>query len=69
MSVKFVMLLSNLDAIKEEIIKSSSLGKPRMQVSMSILLLWQTSLDRQMPQAINTGIDTTTQDKVDPYLN
>jgi ribose transport system substrate-binding protein len=58
-----------LDAIKEGIIESSSSSKPRMQGSMSILLLWQASLGMQIPQAIDTGIDVITQDNVDQYLN
>ena len=58
-----------LDAIKEGIIESSSSSKPRMQGSMSILLLWQASLGMQIPQAIDTGIDVITQDNVDQFLN
>jgi ribose transport system substrate-binding protein len=58
-----------LDAIKEGIIESSSSTKPRMQGSMSILLLWQASLGMQIPQAIDTGIDVITQDNVDQYLS
>jgi len=58
-----------LDAIKEGIIDSSSSTKPRMQGSMSILLLWQASLGMQIPQAIDTGIDIITQDNVDQYLS
>ncbi len=37
-----------LDAIQEGIIESSSSSKPRMQGSMSILLLWQASLGMQI---------------------
>jgi ribose transport system substrate-binding protein len=58
-----------LDAIKEGVIESSSSSKPRMQGSMSILLLWQASLGMQIPQAIDTGIDVITQHNVDQYLN
>jgi ribose transport system substrate-binding protein len=58
-----------LDAIKEGIIESSSSSKPRMQGSMSILLLWQASLGMQIPQAIDTGIDVITKDNVDQYLS
>ena len=57
-----------LDAIKEGVIESSSATIPRMQGSMSILMLWQASLGIQMPQAIDTGIDVITQDNVDRYL-
>jgi ribose transport system substrate-binding protein len=58
-----------LDAIKEGVIESSSATKPRMQGSMSILMLWQASLGVQIPQLIDTGIDVITQDNVDQYLS
>lgn len=57
-----------LKAIKEGVIESSSATIPRMQGSMSILMLWQASLGFQMPQAIDTGIDVITQENVDRYL-
>jgi len=57
-----------LDAIKEGVIESSSATKPRMQGSMSVLMLWQASLGVQLPQAIDTGIDVITQENVDIYL-
>jgi len=57
-----------LDAIKEGVIESSSSTIPRMQGSMSVLMLWQASLGVQMPQAIDTGIDVITQENVDRYL-
>jgi ribose transport system substrate-binding protein len=57
-----------LDAIKEGVIESSSATIPKMQGSMSILMLWQASLGVQMPQAIDTGIDVITQENVDIYL-
>jgi ribose transport system substrate-binding protein len=57
-----------LDAIKEGVIESSSATIPRMQGSMSVLMLWQASLGVQMPQAIDTGIDVITQQNVDRYL-
>jgi len=57
-----------LDAIKEGIIESSSATIPKMQGSMSILMLWQASLGIQMPKAIDTGIDVITQENVDRYL-
>jgi ribose transport system substrate-binding protein len=57
-----------LDAIKEGVIESSSATIPRMQGSMSILMLWQASMGIKMPQAIDTGIDVITQDNVDIYL-
>lgn len=58
-----------LDAIKEGVIESSSATIPKMQGSMSVLMLWQASLGVQMPQAIDTGIDVITQENVDIYLD
>lgn len=57
-----------LDAIKEGVIDASSATKPRMQGSMSVLMLWQASLGVQLPQAIDTGIAVITRDNVDSYL-
>lgn len=57
-----------LDAIKEGVIDSSSSTIPRMQGSLSVLMLWQASLGVQLPQAIDTGIDVITQENVDKYL-
>ncbi len=57
-----------LDAIKEGVIDSSSATIPKMQGSMSVLLLWQASLGVQLPQSIDTGIDVITQENVDSYL-
>ena len=58
-----------LDAIKEGVIESSSASIPKMQGSMSVLMLWQASLGVQMPRAIDTGIDVITQENVDRYLD
>lgn len=57
-----------LDAIKEGVIESSSATIPKMQGSMSVLMLWQASMGVQLPQAIDTGIDMITQENVDRYL-
>lgn len=57
-----------LDAIKQGVIDSSSATIPKMQGSMSVLMLWQASLGVQIPQAIDTGIDVITQENVDRYL-
>ena len=57
-----------LDAVKEGVIESSSATIPRMQGSLSILMLWQASLGVRMPQAVDTGIDVITQENVDRYL-
>ena len=57
-----------LEAIKEGVIESSSATIPKMQGSMSILMLWQASLGVQIPQAIDTGIDVITPENVDRFL-
>ncbi|CAE6703859.1 substrate-binding domain-containing protein [Candidatus Nitrotoga fabula] len=57
-----------LDAIKEGVIDSSSATIPKMQGSISVLMLWQASLGVQIPQAVDTGIDVITQENVDSYL-
>jgi ribose transport system substrate-binding protein len=57
-----------LDAIDEGVIEASSATIPRMQGSMSILMLWQATLGVQLPQAIDTGIDVITREKANKYL-
>jgi ribose transport system substrate-binding protein len=57
-----------LEAIKEGILESSSSSIPRMQGSMSILMLWQASLGVQLPRKIDTGIDVITAENVDHFL-
>lgn len=57
-----------LEAIRDGIIESSSATIPRMQGSMSVLMLWQASLGIQLPQAIDTGIDVITQENVTNFL-
>ena len=49
-----------LEAIKEGILESSVSTIPRMQGSMSVLMLWQASMGIQIPQRIDTGIDVIT---------
>jgi ribose transport system substrate-binding protein len=58
-----------LEAIKEGVIESSVSTIPRMQGSMSILMLWQASLGIQIPRRIDTGIDVITQENVDSFLS
>jgi ribose transport system substrate-binding protein len=57
-----------LEAIKEGVIDSSSATIPRMQGSMSILMLWQASLGVEIPPVIDTGIDVITHENVDIFL-
>jgi len=58
-----------LEVIKEGVIESSVSTIPRMQGSMSILMLWQASIGIQIPQKIDTGIDVITQENVDSFLS
>jgi ribose transport system substrate-binding protein len=57
-----------LDAIKEGVIEASSATIPKMQGSMSVLMLWHASLGVQLPRAIDTGIEVITQENVDLFL-
>jgi len=57
-----------LEAIKEGVLESSSSTIPRMQGSMSILMLWQAALGVQIPRKIDTGIDVITQENIDHFL-
>jgi ribose transport system substrate-binding protein len=57
-----------LEAVKEGVIDSSSATIPRLQGSMSILMLWQASVGLRTPQSVDTGIDLVTQENVDAFL-
>ena len=57
-----------LNAIKEGVIDSSSATIPRMQGSMSVLMLWQASLGVPLPRTIDTGIEVITRGNVDAYV-
>lgn len=57
-----------LEAVKEGVIDSSWATIPKLQGSMSILMLWQVSIGLRTPQSIDTGIDLITQDNVDAFL-
>jgi len=58
-----------LEAIKEGIIESSVSTIPRMQGSMSVLMLWQSTLGVQVPHMVDTGIDVITNENVDNFLS
>ena len=58
-----------LEAIEEGVIESSVSTIPRMQGSVSILMLWQASLGVEIPRKIDTGIDVITQENVDSFLS
>lgn len=57
-----------LEAVKEGVIEASSATNPKMQGSMSVLMLWQASLGVGLPQAVDTGIDVITRENVDSFL-
>ena len=57
-----------LDAIEDGVIQASSATIPRVQGSMSILMLWQATLGVQLPQAIDTGIDLITRETVNQFM-
>jgi ribose transport system substrate-binding protein len=57
-----------LEAVKAGILDSSASTIPAMQGSMSILMLWQTSLGVPIPQRVDTGIDLITPENVDSFL-
>jgi len=57
-----------LEAVKAGILESSASTIPAMQGSMSILMLWQTSLGVPIPQRVDTGIDLITPENVDSFL-
>ena len=57
-----------LNAIKEGVIDSSSATIPKMQGSMSILMLWQASLGIPTPPLIDTGVVLITQENIDRFL-
>lgn len=69
--VKFVSMdgiLPILEAIRDGVIDSSSATNPRMQGSMSVLMLWQATLGVKLPRLIDTGIDLITQENVREFI-
>jgi ribose transport system substrate-binding protein len=58
-----------LESVKKGNLHSSSATIPRMQGSMSVLMLWQASLGMQIPKTVDTGIDVITKDNVDEFLS
>ena len=57
-----------LIAIKDGVINSSAASNPKMQGSMSILMLWQAFLGICTPRIIDTGVELITQENIDRYL-
>lgn len=54
--------------IKDGVINSSVASLPKMQGSMSILMLWQATLGISTPPLIDTGVELITQENIDRYL-
>ena len=54
--------------IKDGVINSSVASMPKMQGSMSILMLWQATLGISTPPLIDTGVELITQENIDRYL-
>lgn len=57
-----------LNDIKDGVINSSAATMPKMQGSMSILMLWQATLGISTPPLIDTGVVLITQENIDRYL-
>ena len=57
-----------LDAIKDGVINSSAASIPKLQGSMSILMLWQAFLGISTPPLIDTGVVLISQENIDKYL-
>ena len=64
--------MDSLKPIAEEVkggtLDSSSASVPKMQGSMSILMLWQASLGVDIPQTIDTGIEMVTKENADKFI-
>lgn len=61
-------LKSILEVVKDGTLQATSSTIPKMQGSMSILMLWQASLGVSIPEKIDTGILVIDKDNVDKYL-
>ncbi|MDR4889552.1 substrate-binding domain-containing protein [Fredinandcohnia sp. QZ13] len=57
-----------LEEVKGGVLSASSATIPRMQGSMSILMLWQAAIGVDIPKTIDTGIDVVTPENVDDFL-
>ncbi|MHB8064789.1 MAG: substrate-binding domain-containing protein [Ruminiclostridium sp.] len=57
-----------LEAVKEGVLESSSASIPRMQGSMSLLVMYQASMGLRTPKSVDTGIDLITPENVDSFL-
>ena len=57
-----------VQAVKDGTLDSSSSTIPKMQGSMSVLMLWQASLGVKIPKTVDTGIDIITKDNAAKFL-
>lgn len=58
-----------LETIRDGVLDSTSATVPQVQGSMSILMLWQSTLGIIIPKTVDTGIDVITKDNVAKYLD
>lgn len=69
--VKFVSLdnlIEILDYVKSGTISATSSTIPQMQGSMSVLMLWQTSIGVEIPKKVDTGIAYIDEINIDEWL-
>lgn len=55
--------------VKDGVLESTAATIPKMQGSMSILMLWQAALGMEIPKTVDTGIDIVTKENADQYIN
>jgi ribose transport system substrate-binding protein len=70
-TVKLVGLenqIEQLTLIKDGVMQGSSCTVPRVQGSMTVLMLWQASLGIKLPAVVDTGIDFITPENVDEWI-
>ncbi|MDR1835468.1 MAG: substrate-binding domain-containing protein [Fusobacteriaceae bacterium] len=57
-----------LELIKDGSMQAASCTVPRVQGSMSVLMMWQASLGVKIPAIVDTGIDFVTPENVDEWI-
>jgi ribose transport system substrate-binding protein len=60
--------IEQLTLIKDGVMQASSCTVPRVQGSMTVLMLWQASLGVKLPAVVDTGIDFITPENVDEWI-
>ncbi|MDR0643431.1 MAG: substrate-binding domain-containing protein [Treponema sp.] len=58
-----------LTLIKDGVMQASSCTVPRVQGSMTVLMLWQAFLGVKIPAVVDTGIDFVTPENVDEWIS